>query len=60
MRQPTCTWIDGDSRELLPVCDEDKDVVPCFDAEAMKVEYGDKVERDVIPQQKEFTEIIQW
>ncbi|RTE83301.1 hypothetical protein BHE90_002158 [Fusarium euwallaceae] len=53
-------YCDMDSRELLSVCQEDKDVVPCFDAETMKIEYGDKVERDVIPQQKEFTEIIQW
>ncbi|WAO93118.1 Hypothetical protein NCS54_01065200 [Fusarium falciforme] len=53
-------YCDMDSRELWPVCDEDKDAVPCFDAEAMKVECGDKVERDAIPQQKEFTDIIQW
>ncbi|KAJ4228128.1 hypothetical protein NW759_004211 [Fusarium solani] len=53
-------YCDMDSRELLPVCNEDKDVVPCFDAKAMKIEYGDKVFRDEIPQQKEFTEIIQW
>ncbi|RSL64196.1 hypothetical protein CEP53_004140 [Fusarium sp. AF-6] len=53
-------YCDMDSRELLSVCQEDKDVVPCFDAETMKIEYGDKVARDAIPQQKEFTEIIQW
>ncbi|EEU42807.1 uncharacterized protein NECHADRAFT_84041 [Fusarium vanettenii 77-13-4] len=53
-------YCDMDSRELLPVCHQDKDIVPCFDAKAMKVEYGDKVERDAIPQQKEFTEVIQW
>lgn len=53
-------YCDMDSRELLSVCQQDKDVVPCFDAEAMQIEYGDKVERDAISQQKEFTEIIQW
>ncbi|KAI8662882.1 hypothetical protein NCS56_01093000 [Fusarium sp. Ph1] len=53
-------YCDMGSRELWPVCREDKDVIPCFDVETIKIEYGDKVERDSIPQQKEFTEIIQW
>ncbi|KAM0425253.1 hypothetical protein ACHAPT_009570 [Fusarium lateritium] len=53
-------YCDMDSRELFPVCGEEKDIVPCFDAEAMEMKYGDKVARDEIPQQKEFTEIIQW
>ncbi|KAL2680618.1 hypothetical protein Neosp_008220 [[Neocosmospora] mangrovei] len=53
-------YCDMDSRELLPVCHQDKDIAPCFDAKAIKVDYGDKVERDAIPQQKEFTEVIQW
>lgn len=48
------------SLELLPVCHDEKDVVPCFDTEAMKTEYGDKVESGGIPRQKEFTQIIQW
>ncbi|KAJ4326676.1 hypothetical protein N0V84_002902 [Fusarium piperis] len=53
-------YCDMDSRELLLVCHDDKDVVPCFDAKTMKIEYGDKVERDASSQQKEFTEIIRW